>query len=93
MLFSSALPVRIGLYSQGLSINILLLSLTVSEENEEAAENRAATCVELQRELITGRQEIEQNPSNIDEAHASVTHEICNYCLHVYSLAKPYWHV
>ena len=61
-----------------LSINILLLSLTVSEENEKAAENTAATCVELQRELI--RQEIEQNPSNIDEAHASVTHEICNYC-------------
>ena len=78
MFFSSALPVRNGLFSQGLSINILLLSLTVSEENEEAAENTAATCVELQRELI--RHEIEQNPSNIDEAHASVTHGICNYC-------------
>ncbi|XP_068690582.1 uncharacterized protein [Montipora foliosa] len=52
----------------------------VSEENE-SAENTAATCVELQRELI--RQEIEtrpQNPPHIDEAHATVAHEMCLYC-------------
>ena len=59
-------------------INILLFCLTVSEENEKAAENTEATCVELQRQLI--RQELEQNTPNIDGAHASVTHEICSYC-------------
>ena len=63
-------------------IIILLLSLTVSEENE-AAENRAATCVELQRELVR-QEEMEtsetQNPPHIEEAHAIVTREICMYC-------------
>ena len=58
----------------------IFLSLTVSEEND-SAENTAATCVELQRELI--RQEIEttpQNPPYIDQGHATVTHEMCLYC-------------
>jgi len=62
-------------------INILLLSLTVSEENE-AKKNTAATCVKLKRELI--RQEIEtsqtQNPPHINEAHPTVTHEMCINC-------------
>lgn len=61
-------------------IILILLSLTVSEENE-ASDNTATTCVELQRELV--RQEMEtgqtQNPENI-EAHANVTHEMCMYC-------------
>ena len=62
-------------------IILILLSLTVSEENE-ATDNTAATCVELQRELV--RQEIETgqtpNPQHIEEAHANVTHEMCMYC-------------
>ena len=61
-------------------IIILLLSLTVSQENK-ATEN-TATCVELQRELV--RQDIEtsqiHNPPHIDEAHANVTRETCMYC-------------
>lgn len=58
----------------------IFLSSTVSEEND-SAENTAATCVELQRELI--RQEMEttpQNPPYIDQGHATVTHEMCLYC-------------
>ena len=62
-------------------IIILLLSLTVSQENK-ATENRAATCDKLQCELI--RQELDtsetQNPLHIKEAHASVTREMCMYC-------------
>ncbi|XP_068761332.1 uncharacterized protein [Montipora capricornis] len=52
-----------------------------STEENKSAENTAATCVELQRELI--RQEIEtrpQNPPHIDQGHATVTHEMCLYC-------------
>ena len=58
-------------------IIILLLSLTVSEENE-ATEN-TATCVELQRELVGQEIETSQihNPPHIDEAHANVTREYC----------------
>ena len=64
------------------SPNILILfSLTISEENE-ATDNTAAMCVELQRELV--RQEIETgqtpNPQHIEEAHANVTHEMSMYC-------------
>ena len=62
-------------------IILILLSLTVPEENE-ATDNTAATCVELQRELV--RQEIETgqspNPQHIEEGHANVTHEMCMYC-------------
>ena len=61
-------------------VSIYLLSVTVSKEND-SAENTAATCVELRRELI--RQEIEttpQNPPYTDQGHATVTHEMCLYC-------------
>ena len=61
-------------------IILILLSFTVSEENE--ATETAATCVELQRELV--RQEIgtgqARNPQHLEEAHANVTHEMCMYC-------------
>ena len=50
-------------------IILILRSLTVSEENE--ATETAATCVELQRELV--RQEIgtdqTRNPQHLEEAH------------------------
>ena len=61
-------------------IILILLSLTVSEENE--ATETAARCVKLQRELV--RQEIGtgqmRNPQHLEEAHANVTHEMCMYC-------------
>ena len=62
MSFSSALPLSLKqvMFSR---IDIILLSLTVSEENE-AADKTPATCVELQREVVG--QEIDtrqtQNP-------------------------------
>jgi len=80
MSFSSALPLSLKqvMFSR---IDIILLSLTVSEENE-AADKTPATCVELQHEVV--RQEIDtrqtQNPPHMNETHASVMHEMCVYC-------------
>ena len=80
MSFSSALPLSSKQVMLS-RINIIFLSLTVSEENE-AADNTPATCAELQREVV--RQEIDtrqtQNHPHMNETHASVRHEMCVYC-------------
>ena len=79
MSFSSALPLSFKQVMLS-RIDIIFLSLTVSEENE-AADNTPATCAE-QREVV--RQEIDtrqtQNLPYMNETHASVRHEKCVYC-------------